>query len=897
MTRRPTEVPGLRLIDGVSRLVPERRRAEWRREWEAETTYAWQRMNRRGPATTLDRMRLRLRVLTCVIDALLEKKEDVRMAGFLNDLRYAVRGLARNPIFTAVGVVTLALGIGANTAVFTLVDGVLIRPLPFEASEQLLSVRHLGRDGQDELPISPGLYLLYADQVSSMEAVTMFYSTAQTMVLGEEPERVRMQAVTPSFFHVLGVQPALGRAFLPEEELPEAEPVAILSHGLWHRSFGGSPDVLERTVDLNGVITRIVGVMPPDFGFPDQTAQAWLPLTVDPARAPLASFGASGIARMAPGNTVEGVTAEVESLIARLGEIFPEDGSVPFLQNVGLKSRIRPLKEVMVGDVSKTLWILLGTVGFVLLIACANVANLLLVRAETRQRELALRLAIGAGHADIIRFFMGESLVLAAAGGALGAGIASWALGLAKLFIPVGFPRMAEVGVDLRVLGFTALVSLGCAVFFGLFPLVRYGANELANTLKDGGGRGATGGRERHRLRNGLVVVQVAMALVLLVGAGLMFRSFQALRALDPGYDVTGIATARIVIPSAEMQDWQEVASLYQQLQDRLAGQAGVQAVALAQRAPLAGGMAFTTMGVEDQPRGPEDTPVFANWMSVGPGYFNVMDIDLVEGRPITRQDGALQTRGVVVSESFARHWWAETSPLGRRVGLGGGGPDGRDWWEVVGVAEDVNHMDLEGTPEELIYFPLVAGSTESPGVVRGVDVLVKTAGSPIQAIPLIRRELRDLNPRVPLSTPRTMQDVMNAALAPTSFTMTMLGAASGIALLLGLVGIYGVISYVVSQRTREIGVRLAMGATAGAVRGMVVRQGLGLAAAGTVVGLVAAGAMSRLMASLLFGVGAMDPLTYGAVALTLVTVATLASWIPARRAAGVDPSRALRED
>jgi predicted permease len=827
----------------------------------------------------------------------MEKKEGVRMAGFVNDLRYALRSLVRNPVFTGVAVLTLALGIGANTAVFTLVDGVLIRPLPFGEPQELLSMEHLGRDGQDELPISPGLYLLYKEQVSNLEAVAMYVPSERTMLVEGEPERVPVQVVSPSFFDVLGVPPAQGRAFLSEEENPGSEPVVILSYGLWQRSFGGEANVLDQTVDLSGLLARVVGVMPRDFGYPDREAQAWLPLQVNPAQAPLASFGAYGIARMSKGSTLEGVEAEIESLITRLGELFPEDGAVPFLQNVGLRSRIRPLKEVLVGDVNTTLWILLGTVGFVLLIACANVANLLLVRAETRQRELAMRRAIGAGRSETIRFFMGESVVLAAVGGALGASVAAWSLHVTKAFIPVGFPRMAEVGVDVRVLGFTLLVSLGCAIFFGLFPMVRYGAGDLANQLKDGGGRGATGSRERHRLRNGLVMVQVAMALVLLVGAGLMFRSFQALRSLDPGYDVGGIATASITVTGSEIQDWQEVASFFQQLQDRLAGQAGVEAVAFTQTAPLAGGMAFTTMAVEDHPRGPEDTPVFANWMSVGPGYFHVLGIDIVEGRPIETQDGALSTRGVVVSENFARRWWPDTSPIGRRLGGGGGGPDGEDWWEIVGVAEDVHQLSLEEAPEEMIYFPLSLGTTAAPRTVRTVDILVKTSGSPIQSIPLIRRELRVLNPRIPLSNPRTMQDVLDRALAPTSFTMTMLGAASGIALLLGLVGIYGVISYVVSQRTREIGVRMAMGATGPSVRGMVVRLGVVLAGAGVVLGLLVAGGMSRVMSSLLFGVSPLDPLTFGAVAVALMAVAALASWIPAQRAAGVDPSRALRED
>ncbi len=817
------------------------------------------------------------------------------MTGLLNDLRYAIRGLVRYPAFTIVAVVTLALGIGANTAVFTLVDGVLLRPLPFQDPDELVSIEHLGREGQDQLPISDGLYLLYKEQAASLKGIAMAVPTEINILVGDEPERVPIQVVTPGFFEVLGVSPGVGRGFLTEEELPGAEPVVVLSDGLWRGSFGGDPNAVGRTLEMNGVSHRIVGVMPGDFGYPDREARAWIPYEVDPAQAPLASFGAEGIGRIAAGNTVEGVYAELQGLISRLSELFPESGAPAFLEEVGLRAEIRPLKETLVGEVSTTLWILLGTVGFVLLIACANVANLLLVRAETRQRELALRLALGAGRREIVRYFMGESLLLAVLGGGLGVVVSSWAVGISTRFIPSDLPRMAEVGVDLRVLSFTAMISLGCAIFFGLFPLVRYGAEDLANQLKDGGGRGGTTGRRRHRLRNGLVVIQVAMALILLVGAGLMFRSFVALRAQDPGFEVENVLTARLSVPSAEIQDWRQTADFFRQLRERMGGQPGVVAVGFGQRAPLSGGAGFVTIDVEDHPRGPEEMPIFSTQMLVGEGYFEVMGIQLRQGRTFQPGDGADGTRAVVISESFAHRWWPDSSPLGRRVG--DGGEDGADWWQIVGVVADVTHQDLRGDPEEFVYFPTTVGPAANPQSARSLDILVKTASDPLQLIPVLRRELRALSPRIPLSNPRTMEQVFRVATSRTSFTMAMLGAASGIALLLGLIGIYGVVSYVVSQRTREIGVRMALGATAPSVRGMVVRQGLALAVGGIAVGLLAAGFLSSVMSSLLFGVNALDPLTYGAVAGTLVCVAAFASWIPARRAAGVDPSRALRED
>ncbi len=817
------------------------------------------------------------------------------MAGLLNDFRYAVRGLLRYPGFTIVAVVTLALGIGANTAVFTLVDGVLVRPLPFPEPQELLAIEHLGRKGQDELPISSGLYLLYAEQASSLESIAMYAGAEINLMIAGEPERIPVQVVTPSFFEVLGVPSADGRGFLPEEERPGADPVVILSHGFWQRALGGDPAAVGTMLEMNGVSRRIVGIMPPDFGYPDRDAQAWLPMEVDPVQAPLASFGAGGIARLGPGNTPEGVYTELQGLVSRLSELFPESGAPAFLAEVGLQARVRPLKEVLVGSVSTTLWILLGTVGFVLLIACANVANLLLVRAESRQRELALRMAMGAGRQEIVRYFMGESILLAVMGGGLGVLLSSWALGLSTRFVPTGFPRMAEVGVDLRVLGFTAVISLGCAIFFGLFPLLRYGAKDLAGQLKDGGGRGATGSRDRHRLRNGLVEVQVAMALVLLVGAGLMFRSFVALRAQDPGFQVEDVLTARVALPAAEAEGWEAAAGFFRQLRDRMESQPGVEAVGIAQRAPLSGGVAFVTTGVEDQPRGPEEMPVFASQILVGEGYFEAMGIQLVEGRTFEPGDGADGTRAAIISENFARHWWPDTSPLGRR--LGDGGEDGSDWWVIVGVVSDVTHQDLQGEPEELVYYPMTVGPSADPQSLRAADILVKVASGPYQALPVLRRELRALNPRIPLSNPRTMEEVFGEATARTSFTMVMLGAASGIALLLGLIGIYGVISYVVSQRTKEIGVRMALGATAPSVRGMVVRQGLWLAAGGVALGLLAAGALSSVMTSLLFGVSALDPVTYGVVGGALVAVSVLASWLPARRAAAVNPTEALRED
>ena len=815
----------------------------------------------------------------------------MKMTGLFNDLRFALRGLMRSPGFAVVAVVTLTLGIGATAAVFTLVDGVILKPLPYPDAGELVSVRHAGRGGEDRLPMSPGLYLLYRDQAGSFESIAIHRGTVVNLMRDGDPERILGRSVTPSFFTVLRVDAVVGRALTGEDGEPDAEPVVVLGHGLWQSHFGGDPVIVGRTVDMSGVSRRVVGVMPAGFAYPDSDSRLYIPLTVDPARAPLAAFGARGIARLSDAASVQGANTELEGLIGRLAELFPEDRAPAFLAEVNLRALVRPLKDTVVGDMSRTLWILFGTVGLVLVIACANVANLLLVRAEVRQREVALRVAVGAGRLQLMRSFMSESLLLSAAGGVLGVGLAAIAVKVSTSLTPADIPRVAEVGVDLRVLGFTVLISFAAALLFGLFPMVRYSAPDLAGQLRDGGGQGSTDGRGRHLLRNGLVVAQVGLALMLLVGSGLMLRSFVALRSVDPGFDGEGVMTVRLTVPSAEIPGAAETAEFFRQLRERLATQPGVENVGMVAGVPLGGNVSFTTQELEDHPRRPGEQRVFANNNYASPGFFETLDIPLIEGRTFQAGDRGDQTRAAIVSESFARNWWPDASALGRRI-------DGEpDWLEIVGVVGDVHFAGLEEPVEEMIYRPTVLGNAVELETIRQLSLVVRVSGDPTAILPVIRREVRALNPRIPISTPRTMADVSRQATARTSFTVAMLGVASGVALLLGMIGIYGVISYVVSQRTREIGVRMALGASAPAVRRMVVRQGMGVAGVGVIVGLVGAWLMSSVMTSLLFGVSATDPVTYASVALSLSAVAGIASWLPAQRAAGVDPAKALHQD
>jgi len=817
------------------------------------------------------------------------------MSGLVADLRFALRNLIRHPTFAGVAILTLALGIGANTAVFTLVDGVLLSPLPFAEPDELLEIRHVGRGGQDQLPMSQGLYVLYREQASGIEEIALFSPAQPNLVTEGVVERIQAQNVTPSFFTVLGVEPALGRTFTEAEGAPDGDAVVVLSDGLWRDSFGADPSVIGRTLDLNGTTREIVGVMPPDFGHPNRDARLWIPMVVNTATPNLGGFGASGIARMTPGATPEGVLAELTGLIGRLGEFRPDAaGQITFLGQVQLGAIVVPLKEAVVGDVDTTLWILLGTVGFVLLIACANVANLLLVRADARQRELALRVAIGAGRREVIRASMSESLVLATVGGALGVAVAALAVSASRDVLPSTLPRASEIGVDLRVLAFTTAIALGCAAFFGVVPLLRLRDRSLLGSLREGAAHGSTSGLGRHELRNSLVVTQMALALVLLVGSGLMFRSFQALRQVDPGFDPERVLTAGFNIPPGEVPNAMEAAGFFRSLGDAMRAQAGVEAVGFTQVAPLGGGGPFFTFQVEDHPRAEGELPILASHNRVEPGYFEAMGIDLLEGRTLQPGDGADGARSVVVAESFARHWWPDASPLGRRVRLGG---PNEDWHAIVGVVADVKYGGLEEPAQEMVYWPSTTGPAATPQVTRAMEIVVKTTGDPLALVPVLRREAEALNPRIPVSNPRTFQEVFDTATSRTSFTMTLLGTASVIALLLGLVGIYGVVSYVVSQRTREIGVRIALGATAPSVRRLVLRHGLLLAATGVVLGLAASAALSSVMATLLYGVRAIDPVTYGVVAAALVAVSMAATWIPAARAAGVDPARALRAD
>ncbi|MGD8319764.1 MAG: ABC transporter permease [Gemmatimonadota bacterium] len=862
----------------LSLLVPRDRRREWLEEWDAELVATGGGM---------------LQAWGALPDAWTLRTDGWSMGGMWREVRTAVKTLSRKPFFTALAGITLAIGIGANTAIYSVVDSVLLNPLPYPDSDEIVSANHTAPGlNLPVVPHSEAMYLSYLDGFGSLSSFAIFNEDNVNLITGNEPERISAARVTQEFFDVLGVQPALGRAFAVGEDRTGAEPVAVLGYALWQQRFGGDPGVVGQVVEMDGVQRRVVGVMPKGFSFPTD-AQLWTPMEIDAADPETGSLSYLGIGRMAPGATVASVQAEMQRLLFRFADAHPDELSRQVMEQAGLTADVQPLKDLYVSDVSQALWILLGTVAFVLLIACANVANLFLVRAEARQREQALRTALGASRADMVRHYLTESLTLALGGGLVGLGIA-W-VGVKGLLAlnPVSIPRVDEIGIDGSVLLFTAAISVFSGLLFGLFPVLGYARRDLSGALKEGG-RASTTGRERHRARSALVVAQVALALVLLVGSGLMARSFSAMRHIDPGFDAVNRLTFRLSLPTAEYPDAATTRVFYRRLMERMAAIPGVESAALTSAVPLTDHKSASPMEAEEHPVPEGALGPLVNVRQVSPGYFEAMGIELAQGRDLTWDAAGDGVRSVVVNETLARNLWPGENAVGKRIrGQGEENP----LWEVVGVAHDVRFERLNVEPEALVYMPLVTGRPESPSPVRSVAVVLHVGGDPSSYVAAARGALREVAPRLPLVDPRSMASVQRDAMASTSFTALLLGIAAAIALLLGSVGIYGVISYVVSRRTPEIGVRMALGAPAANVLREVIGQGMALAGTGVLVGLLGAWAVSRVLSSLLYGVTANDPVTYAATATGLVLIALVASWLPARRAARVDPVVALRSE
>jgi len=815
------------------------------------------------------------------------------MSNLAQQVRLALRTLARTPLFTGVAVLTLAVAIGANTAIFSVVNSVLLEPLPYPESDRLVSVYFTAPGvGYPEVPFSDGAFIRVREGEEAFAGIAM-YGLENVNLTGEgAPERLSGVRVTPNLFEVLRSPPALGRAFTEADGQPGAEPVVILSHDLWMRRYGADQSVVGRTLQMDGEARRVVGVAAKDFAFPAPEADVWRPLLVDPATAQPGNFSYPAIARLEPGVDIAAATADLDRLIIRFSEAYPEELPMAFLEQARFAGVVKPLKEQLVGDVGQALWMILGTVGFVLLIACANVANLFLVRAEGRGRELAVRSALGARRGDLAGLFLGESLILGLLGGAMGLLLAFAAVRGLLALAPGGIPRLHEIGVNGDVLAFTAGISLVAGLFFGSFPAFRYRPADLSVALKEGGRASTTGG-ERHRARSTLVVVQVAMALVLLVASGLMVRSFERLRAVDPGFDSHSVLTVRLALSQTDYPDDARVAAFWTRLRERIAELPGATSVGAVNHLPLGDTRSSGSIGIEDHPTADDELPPVALQKMTTPGYFRTLGIPLIEGRAFEPGDAADGFRAAVVNRAFAERWWPGESPLGRRVRLS----ESEEWYEIVGVVGNVREESLEKEPGAAVYFPHSVGARDAPRTSRSMALVVRTAGDPRALMEPVRDAIWSLDPNLPIASQRTMEDLVSRSMARTSFTLVMLGIGAALALLLGAVGIYGVLSYAVSQRTRELGIRMALGASASGVRRMVVRQGLQLALIGVSLGLIAAYGLSGLLQGLLYEVSATDPLSYVAVTAVLVAVAVLACYLPARRASSTDPLEALRQE
>ena len=824
------------------------------------------------------------------------------MEAIIRELRQVARKLTRSPSFSFVTVLTLALGIGANTSIFTVVNSILIRPLPYPDQGELV-VPHFTAPGMgiEEVPYSEAAYLINAQENRVFRQIGVYGQTALNLTGGAEPERVPAVQATHEVLPILGAVPLLGRLTDLEDDLPGSPQVAVLSYGLWQRRLGGDPSVVGRTVEVNGVSREVIGVLPESFQFLTREADLFIPARFDRSEPDEGSFNYNGIARTREGMTAMAVEADMERLIRLWPQRYSGMISQAMLDQIGMAPNIIPLKEQVAGDVSQALWILMAAVGLVLLIACSNVANLFLVRAEGRQREVAVRAAIGASSRDLARHFLAESLTLGLLGGAAGLGLA-WAGTRALVaFGPENLPRLHEIGMDLSTFLFTLGLSVLAGLLFGLFPALRYRKPEMAVGLKEGG-RGGGLNRERHRARSALVVSQMALALVLLVGSGLMLRSFQALRSVDPGFDPHGVLTLRLTLPSSVYPDSESRLLFHDQLLERIGEIPGVVSVGASDLVPMGGEVSNSGTWFEDFPTLPDQVPDVIESSRITAGYLETMGMRLLEGRGLTSFDARDRADVVLVNQALARRYWPGQTALGKRltqnIDLAEGASAETRWRTIVGVVADVRSQAMNQDPTPAIFFPLVEGVEEADSrTPQTLAYMIRTDEEPSALLPAVRETVWRVDPNLPIADVRTMDSVVGDSMARTTFTMVLLGIAAVVALLLGTVGIYAVITYVVTQRTRELGIRLALGAETREVTGMVLKQAALLAGSGIAIGLLGAVALTRLMRALLFGVSATDPVTFVTVSLTLAAVGLLASWLPARRASRTDPAEALRAE
>jgi predicted permease len=813
-------------------------------------------------------------------------------------MRHALRRLASTPAFSVTAAVTLAVAIGANALIFSVVNGVLLKPLPFEAPETLVGVWHRA-PGLMPGPLNqaPSTYFAYRELATSFEDIGLWDNTSVTITGRDKPEEVEGLLVSDGTFPLIGVRPVLGRVFSKADDSPGTPETAIISHAYWQRAYGSDPRVVGQGIIVNGRAREIVGVLPPGFRFLRYNPDVVLPLRLNRAEVFIGQFNYQGIARLKPGVSIERADADLARIIPRLIDMFPLPPGFTrqMFDEIRLAPNVQPLHEEVVGDVGQTLWVLFGTVVLVLLVACANVANLFLVRAEGRQQELAVRLALGAGLRRVAGELLSESMLLGMAGGIVGLLLAYGGIQLLVALEPARLPRLEDIRLDPVVYLFTLSVSLVAGVLFGIAPILKYARPQLANALKENG-RGSSDGRERHRTRNALVVAQVALALVLLVASGLMMRTFTAMRNVPPGFtNPDEVLTLRIGIPSALIADPLRVTQTHEQILRRIEALPGVVSAGHSSSITMDGWDSNDPLFAEGVAAPEGRMPPLRRMKWISENFFRTMGNPIVAGRDITWSDIYNKRPVAMVSENLARELFGTPhAALGRRIRQSPENP----WREIVGVAGNEHDDGVTRPATTVVYWPILMQDywTEKVFTIRTLAYAIRSerVDDP-DFLQQVQAAVWQVNPNLPLVRVETLRETYDESMAQTSFTLVILGIASGVTLLLGIVGIYGVIAYVVAQRRREVGIRMALGAAAGEVQRLFVRHGLQITGIGLVIGSIAAAGATRLMGALLFNVSPLDPMTYAGGIVALGLVALLAAWLPARQATRVDPATALR--
>jgi predicted permease len=825
------------------------------------------------------------------------------MAMFVDQFKQVLRRLSRAPLFTAITLITLAVGVGANTVIFSVVEAVLLKPLPYPHAEQLIGVWHKAPGiGFDELNMSPSIYFIDREQNTTFQDIGSYTGDSLDVTGAGKPEHVPGLDVTDGTLPILGAAPVLGRLFSRKDDSAGAPQTVVLSYGYWQRKFGGASSVIGRSLTVDGKPREIIGVLPKGFHFLDQPdAALFLPFQWDRNKTKLGDFSERALARLKPGVTMAQASTDMARLLPVVLRSFPPaDGySISMFEKVRLAPNLRPLKQDVVGNVGNVLWVLMGSIVLVLLVACANVANLLLVRVEGRRQELAIRSALGAGWGRIAAELLFESVILGVAGSLIGLALAYGALRLLVSMAPTGLPRVHEIGIDLPVLFFTLGLSLLTSLLIGLIPVLKYAGASANSGLREGG-RAQSQSRERHRARQTLVVVQVALALVLLICSGLMIRTFRALMHVSPGFVAPdAVQIFRFYIPETQIPDTQpeRAVRMDEEILNRLAAIPGVSAVSFSTAVPMDGRSSNDVVFVQDHVYGEGELPPIRRFKFISPGFFATLGTRRLAGRDLTWTDTYQKRPVAIISENFARQYWHDPNgALGKRIRVA----NTDDWREIVGVVQDTHDDGVDKAAPSSAYWPVMQDRFEGSKQTLQRNVAF-TLRSPRAGSRSFMNEVQErvwsVNPDVPLAEVSTLGEFYTKSMARTSFTLVMLCVAGSMALLLGIVGIYGVISYSVSQRTREIGIRMALGAQRETLTAMFVRQGMRLTLIGAACGLITAFVTMRLMSSILFHVSPVDPITYATITIGVIAVAYFACYLPSRRAATVEPMHALRAE